>query len=431
VEQRVILDAAGQLTLDDDLDLTVSGVRPGSVVSVTASLKAPDGLRWSSGADFAADGAGEVRVAATAPLLGSYRGADPNGLLWSLAPQRLADAEASDLLAGLEPLDIELTCTSDGAGPSQTVAVTVGRMTQGTTWQAVRRPEFAGTLYTPPGHGPFRPVLVVGGSGGDANEPLAAYLAGHGYLALALPYFAAPGLPDELVDIELEYFDRALRWLGALPTAVPGPVAVVGRSRGGELALLLGLHFGADPVVAFVPSAVVHAGIRRGAEGWLSDVPAWRLGGRALPYLAHAGGTLEWRDGAIVCTPTYLRDLGDWQRVLAATMPLQECRSRVLLISGTSDDVWPSALFGELAASRLRSRPGGRHEHLMVPGAGHRFLPPVLPAPVATARHTQAAERLALGGTPAANARGGRLAYAAMLRTLGAETGAETDAERS
>jgi hypothetical protein len=425
----VILNVASQLTLDDDLDLTVGGLRPGSVVSVTASLKALDGLRWSSGADFTADGAGEVRVSTAAPLHGSYRGADPNGLLWSLAPKRRADAEASVLLAGLEPLDIELTCTSDGTGPSQAAVVTVERMAQGTTRQAVRQPGFAGTLYTPPGDGPFRPVLVVGGSGGGANEPLAAYLAGHGYLALALPYFAAPGLPDELVDIELEYFGRALRWLGALPTAVPGPVAVAGRSRGGELALLLGLHFGADPVVAIAASGVVHAGIRRGAEGWLSDVPAWRLGGRAIPYLAHDGGTLEWRDGAIVCTPVYLRDLGDWQRVLAATLPLRDCRSRVLLISGTHDDVWPSALFGELAASRLRSRPDGRHEHLIAAGAGHRFLPPVLPVPVTTSWHAQAAERLSLGGTPAANARGGRLAYAAMLRTLGAQADAETGGE--
>jgi len=423
----MIIDVAERLTLDGDLDLTIGGLRPGNVVTVAAALRAPDGLRWSSGADFAADEAGTVRVAVAAPLRGSYRGADANGLLWSLAPERQAEAEASHLLGGLEPLDIELTCGPVGTQPTRTATVTIERIAQVTVRRAIQQPEFAGTLFTPPGDGPFRPVLVVGGSGGDANEPLAAYLAGHGCLALALPYFAAPGLPDELVDIELEYFGRALRWLGAQPSAAPGPVAVAGRSRGGELALLLGLHFGADPVIAFVPSGVVHAGIRRGADGWLSDVPAWRVDGRAITYLAHDGGTLEWRDGAIVCTPTYLRHLHDWQRVRAATMPLQECRSRVLLISGTNDEVWPSALFGELAASSLRSRAGGaRQEHVVLPGAGHRFLPPVLPASVTTVRHAQAGERLALGGTPSANARSGRAAYAAMLRTLSSGSAEET-----
>ena len=421
----VTISLTGRLALDGTLDLTVEGLRPGGTVTVGASLQAADGLRWSSSAEYTAGDDGTVALATTAPDRGSYQGADANGLLWSLAPDRREPAEYSALLAGVTPLEVEITCAAGGRALGA-ACVTVERAVPGMGRRAIRADGLRGELFVPPGEGPFPPVLVVGGSGGDANEGVAAFLAGHGHLALALPYFAAPGLPDELVDIELEYFGRALRWLGSLPEAAPGRTAVVGRSRGGELALLLGLYLGVDTVVAFVPSGIVHAGIRKGADGWLCDVPAWRLGGRALPYLSHAGEQLHWRDGAIVCTPTYLTALADWERVQAATMPLRECASRVLLISGTSDDVWPSSLFAELAMAGLQGRGGSAgQQHLALPGAGHRFLPPVLPATVPVIRHAQAGERLALGGTAAANARGGAAAYAAMLRMLDGATGEE------
>jgi dienelactone hydrolase len=425
---RASIGAPPRLPLDGTLDITVGGLRPGQDVTLTAVLHAPDGLRWASSARFAAGRDGTVAPSRVAPQAGSYQGIDGNGLLWSLAPDRPAAAESSALLSGLEPAPVKVRCTAGGQVLGDTV-VTIDRVAPGTRTAPVREAGLHGELFVPPGVGPFRPVLVLGGSGGDANEPLAAFLAGHGYLALALSYFAAPGLPDELVEIDLEYFGRALSWLASRPGAA-GPAAVVGRSRGGELALLLGLHLGVHTVIAFVPSPVVHAGIRKGADGWLSDVPAWRVGGRPLPYLPHAGGRPPVRDGAVVCTPVYLAALADWDRVAAAMMPLQDCPSRVLLISGTSDRVWPSTLFAELAMAALRQRRGGRGQHhLALPGAGHRFLPPVLPATVPVIRHAQAGQRLALGGTAVANATGGARANAAMLAVLGGGTGGGTDEE--
>jgi hypothetical protein len=72
-----------------------------------------------------------------------------------------------------------------------------------------------GTLFQPAGDGPFPTVLVVGGSAGREvfSGQCAALLAGHGYASLALSYFAAEGLPKNLVGIPLEYFARAIGWL--------------------------------------------------------------------------------------------------------------------------------------------------------------------------------------------------------------------------
>lgn len=99
-------------------------------------------------------------------------------------------------------------------------------------------------------------------------------------------------------------------------------------------------------------------------------------------------------------------------------MPLEDSPSAVLLISGADDQVWPSALYSELAMARLRRRDGGRQRHVMLPGAGHHFRAPVLPSTLTVVRHAQAQDRIELGGTAAANAAAGAVAYREMLDAL-------------
>lgn len=420
----VSMTCPGRLALDGTLDLAVSGVEPRAPVRLAASLETSDGIRWTSSAVFDADAEGAVRTTIHRPTAGSYEGVDANGLLWSLAPDDVARAEASAAIGGSEPLTVGILATTESAHLGQSTVV-VEQRPPGVRQEPLREDGLVGELFVPEGSGPFRPVLVVGGSGGDANEGVAAFLAGHGYLALALSYFSAPTLPPTLVDIEIEYFERGIGWLTSRPEA-GGPLAVVGRSRGGELSLLLGCLLDVETVVAFVPSPIVHAGITTGVDGWLSDLPAWRREGRPVPYFAHDDGKLYVRDGAVACTPTYLDCLADWDRVEEAMLPLEQCPSTVLLISGADDQVWPSALYCELAMARLRRRRGGRHRHVMLPGAGHRFLPPVLPSTLTVVRHAQALDRLHLGGTPAANAAAGSVSYREMLGAL-AGAGAPED----
>ena len=71
----------------------------------------------------------------------------------------------------------------------------------------------------------------------------AALLAAHGYTTFTLGYFALDGLPQELKEIPLEYFKRAIDWFRSQPDVIPDLLGVVGSSRGGELALLLGSKF--------------------------------------------------------------------------------------------------------------------------------------------------------------------------------------------
>ena len=105
--------------------------------------------------------------------------------------------------------------------------------------------------------GPARGGAGAGWLRGRHAPRRAAWLASHGYVALALCYFRCEGRPNTLLRIPLEYFQQALGWLIQRPEVDPQRLAVMGTSRGGELPCNSGSMFAAlKAVVAYVPANV-------------------------------------------------------------------------------------------------------------------------------------------------------------------------------
>ena len=119
------------------------------------------------------------------------------------------------------------------------------------------------------------PLILMAGTGGHleayahnipafAQRPrvIAYDYPGHGYTTFALAYFGVEGLPRELVKIPLEYFKKGFDWLRTQDTVDGRRLGVVGGSKGGELALLLGATFPEiKVVVARAPSGTPRAGV--------------------------------------------------------------------------------------------------------------------------------------------------------------------------
>ena len=79
--------------------------------------------------------------------------------------------------------------------------------------------------------------MFGGSEGGQGFSPVIAGLfASHGYPALSVAYFGAPGLPKTLSSIPLEYFTGALTWLRKQPGVDPSRVWIYSGSRGSEAA---------------------------------------------------------------------------------------------------------------------------------------------------------------------------------------------------
>ena len=194
-----------------------------------------------------------------------------------------------------------------------------------------------------------------GAEGGLGTIPVAALLAAHGYPALALAYFGAPGLPPTLNRVPLEYFAAAVRYLDRQPSVDPARVGVWGISRGSEAAQLTGIHFPdlVHAVMAGVPSSVVNASVHDG------NAPAWTLGGAVIPHAL----TTE-----LGSTTPHEAD---------ASIAVERIVGPVLLECATHDRIWPSCQYSGALQTRLAAHPTRwKPTVLQLTGAGHYAATP-------------------------------------------------------
>ena len=170
------------------------------------------GIVFVSRAAFGADEDGVLDLARARPLTGSAYsgGAWPMGLVTSMTAPNASPL--TDYAWGSTPRRFVLTAISASRPIASTTFVRRWRQGTYTTVRAtVARDGFVGTFYAPAGARHQAAVLAIGGEeGGVGSSWLGERLAAHGIPTLVVGYFHAPGLPDRLKDIPLEYFRTAL-----------------------------------------------------------------------------------------------------------------------------------------------------------------------------------------------------------------------------
>lgn len=375
------IEIAPSTVLNDQVpSIRVTGLAPGAAVTVSADLVDGADHPWNAAADFTADAQGVVDLAMQAPAKGSYREASAVGLVWSMrSPSK--DAHIYVAPHDLAAQTVHFHLLQDGKPLAD--ADLIQKAVADDVRQIHLEGSLHGTLFLPTGEGRHPGVLVLGGSEGGAPMARAAWLASHGYAALALAYFHYEGLPDSLRDIPLEYFGEALAWLSQRPDVDPARIAVMGASRGGELALQLGSMYPViRAVVAYVPANVRYpscCGLPRGPSWtWHGQPLAW-----VLPQMDH-----------------------DPARIVAATIAIEQTHGPILMIGAEADGVWPSSEMVSAAAARLRQTHFAYPVvTLIYPHAGHRAgMPQIIPAWHSGVRHPVSGTVMDLGGTPEGNA---------------------------
>jgi fermentation-respiration switch protein FrsA (DUF1100 family) len=408
--------------------ITVTGLAAGEAVTLeTRTMRGP-GIVWRASAGFVADADGTLDLARDAPHSGSYAGVSPMGLVWSQSPET---AGAPREIFAAEPAAALTTqlmlARADG---STLVTSFVQRLAAaGVVRREVREDGLVGTLFLPPARADGQPppaVMVLNGSGGGLNEPRAALYASHGYAALALGYFKAPGLSDYISNTRLEYFETALRWMHRTLRPLHGFVALSGQSRGGELVLLLGslLPELVSAVVAYVPGALVHSAQNACDPALGREGPAWLWRGQALPHLWEGNRTASWAPWDEGPEPrrhtnALLTALGDAEAVERARIRVEHIRGPVMLLSAGDDGSWPSSLYSRMVSERLAAC-GHPHavEHLDFEGAGHSIVFPFVPTTQLAYAHPVSGRLSTTGGSPAANAHADEASWAAVRQFL-------------
>ncbi len=380
---------------DEVVTIRVTGLPPNSTCTVRSRLVA-SGKNWQGVATFKADAQGAVDVSKQAPEKGTYAGVQPMGLISSMEPQE-GEVKAAPVKL-TDPRSIHFEVEADGKVVAK-AELKRWVLRPGVKVTPVKETGLVGTLFEPEGQGKRAAVIVLSGSEGGISEGEAALLASHGFVAFALAYFRAEGLPQQLVEIPLETVKKGIDWLAARESVDGKRLGVTGGSKGGELALLAASHYPElRAVVARVPSHVVWFGLGGTYRG-----SSWSLGGKPVPHLLPDGASF----GAVMAkrpirfVDVYLPSLKNEAGVAKALIPVEKINGAVLLVSGTADAMWPSSLMAEKVAERLKEK---KHphpvKHLRYEGAGHAIVSAYMPA-----RLTVESGTPAMGGTPEANAK--------------------------
>jgi dienelactone hydrolase len=353
--------------LDVPLRLEVGGAEGGAPVRLILSATGEDGVRWIGSREVRPDGTGSVSIDG-GPLLASLRPTGPR-----------AAARDVGLVPDGKELEVRLEATQGdrSLGTARATRRMVGPDVAAREL-TVARDGLAGRLWTGP-NGDRRPVAVLslgGSEGGFGSNHVERLLASHGYPVLQLAYFGEAGIPGELREIPLEYFRRALERLRA--DAAAERIVILGYSRGGELALILGSRFPelVDGVTAYAPSSVVNSSLDCG--------PAWTQRGRPLAAAtcAEFGSTGPANASAII--------------------PVERIDGPLLTVAGIADAVWPAASYAAAIADRLEEHHQPAAIQVVMPDAGHGvvaaipYLPNELgPADMPASRRADALARTA------------------------------------
>jgi pimeloyl-ACP methyl ester carboxylesterase len=408
-ERDGFASAVDAIVYSDEFHVRLDGFVPGAEVVLTTRMYSASqkDRGYVSEVTFAANVEGWVDTSISAAVDGSYRGVDADGVVWS--------AVATELPEGLGP-DRKALFFEARSGETM-VASSLSRTftTPDVEVVPVTEDGLVAELVLPPNVSDKIPIVAFGGSEGGigGGESYAARFASWGHPVLALAYFGLEGLPADLDEVPLEYFEKAFAYLDRRPETRKGKAIVVGGSRGGELALLLGATFENNVVgvIADTPSSYVWAGLSGDGSS------AWTRGGTPLPHVPSSfavAGSKKLPNGkpAVVLRPLFEANVKDAtkEQLDAARIPVERARGPILMFGGSADDMWPACDFIEEAKARLEAS-GHSAEHgdegVCFDGAGHAVSSVGLAMTDSMWALLQG-QGYSLGGTAVANARAGR-----------------------
>lgn len=225
-------------------------------------------------------------------------------------------------------------------------------------------------------------VIVLGGSEGNENIPVnvGAKFAEQGIPALGICYWNVPGLPDQLIRVPLEPFEKAVEWLRKRGFE---QIFIYGISKGGELALLVAsLISEICGVIALSPIHCVWGGMK-GNKGLLNKTFTkqseftWR--GKDFPCMI---AELKYGPAVknLLChrqfelSYMYENPLKNFDE--SAAIPVEKINGDILFIYAEKDLMWPSREAVAYMQKRLNDK-GWRYrvQELCYEKASHILVP--------------------------------------------------------
>ncbi|KMK76759.1 acyl-CoA thioesterase/bile acid-CoA:amino acid N-acyltransferase family protein [Alkalihalobacillus pseudalcaliphilus] len=382
---------------------------PETKFEIALETKDDDNKEFKSKAVFKSDKTGLINLETNGPISGDYESIDNLGMIWSMSyagkKNRMFNKQSS------KPIKFELKLQDlDGH-----ILASKSFERYFFSEKIIKKDfkhDFLGTGFYPENEKELPGVIILGGSDASVHESAAALLASKGYFVLALAYFGKEGLPKGIQNIPLEYVDNAFVFLENQPNVNKEKLAIIGHSRGAELALLYASKFPKlKAVIASAPSSIIFSGIDNFQP---TSNPAWTYKGVPFPYYPIKSG---FKDTFTIFKHLILRkpysniegmknNLNDNEKIKLYSIPVQEIKSPIMVLAGTDDHVQPVEIFIERMKLDLKNHEYRKTNKFIIhQGAGHfSAFPSNLPNLPQTTEEGNALLTFSFGGTKKVNA---------------------------
>ena len=273
-------------------------------------------------------------------------------------------------------------CLSGGQALADSQSCEIqSKKTYATSSRQLNLPGLVGELYTPIGCRPKYVVIALGGSEGGIPSGMAKAFAAMGGLTLAVGYFGIEGLPANLDQIPLEYFQNAVSQTQTLAGS-PKYVFLVGFSKGAEGALAFASIFRTplSGIVLISPADRAFGGL--GQNNAQTGHSARTFEFEKIPYTPYVNpdhSLLQQMFPQGFTTPPVLKPFYEATMALSTgdqgVYAIEKIAAPVIIFSGQDDQLWPSARMAEniIARAKTKSFPYSI-ENYSYPNAGHLLV---------------------------------------------------------
>lgn len=337
--------------IDKKLQIKVSDLKPESKLKITAKAELPwcAGEKFSSYGVFIADDNGEVDLDSMKPIEGTYEKADSMGLIYSLKKYKSVGKNIAENISIDKPMIINMTFESENSNKE----VRLERIFKTDDVSIVNIDEgFSGKLFINK-KAENKIILLLNGANGDmeALDLLAGPLCSRGFNVLNIPYFAAPGLPENLEEVPLEYFEKVFKWIKNNNVINKNKdeeteIYLHGTSKGSEAALVLASRYKEIKKAAAIES---HGYVFQGLKGLAfgDNVSSWSYGGKSLPFIK--GDNNVFYEEVKKCNEqgipfgigsTYKKAVEKACNEEDARIKVENSEADLLIVSGKEDNIW-------------------------------------------------------------------------------------------
>ncbi|XP_068695063.1 peroxisomal succinyl-coenzyme A thioesterase-like [Montipora foliosa] len=367
-----------ETTVDQKIEIIVRNLCHNQSIILRARTIDDSNILFESFAKYKANENGVVFVPCDPSLGGSYIGVEPMGLFWSMKP--VTDGDRDDLLRKRNvttPLKVTVDVYSGDDEraldkPKNKIAESVtllrSYMGKGVSRRFLENDGFYGTLFLPPGDGPFHGVVDMWGRTGGLREDRAALLASSGFATLVLAYCEFRDLPQKYDVLDLSYFEMAIDWLSAHPRINSDGVSLVGLSFGGVVAMAIASQL-SQKIKGVISISGPHALIGCSFKCKTFTIPGYPIETMAADYTS------------------YQKFLSIFKRKEAcktgspSLVPVENITCPVLFVYGLADQLNPEIewMCREIFQRMDQHGKGSLFKSLPLVGAGHFITPCYLP----------------------------------------------------